>query len=192
MLLDILVDVPFDLHLLGDDLDDELYAGECLFEVDNRRHPLQGGIGLLVGELVALGELLEAPLDVLVAVGDEVLVDVAQADVVARHRGDLGDAVAHAPRAEHRDGLDVVGVHHSIGRSRRAGFKLAFSSHFATNRGISTVRIAGGAESTAGAPPRRPSSVPSHGGAVVRTRAATNRQRLPARPERFDARQRYL
>jgi len=51
------VDVLFDLHLLGDGLDDDVRVTRRLLEVDQRGDPFQGRIGLVVADLAFLREL---------------------------------------------------------------------------------------------------------------------------------------
>lgn len=58
-LLEFGVDVLLDLHLLGDGLDDDVGVAAGLRHVDERGNALEGGVGLLLGELVVLGELVQ-------------------------------------------------------------------------------------------------------------------------------------
>ena len=66
------------------------------------------GVGLL--ELALLDRAAELLLDLADALGEALVVDLAEHDVVARLRGDLGDAVPHQPGAEHADRLDLCHV----------------------------------------------------------------------------------
>jgi len=108
---DVGVDVLLDRHLLGDGLYDDVGVADRRFEVDQRRHPVEGRVGVLLADLVLLGQFVEGPLDAVVAVLDEPVVDIAHPDVVAGQRRHFGDAVAHVPGAEYRDGVDVIEIH---------------------------------------------------------------------------------
>ena len=74
------------------------------------RDPAARGVGVGLLELALLDRARELLLDLADARGEPVVVDLAQHDVVARLRGDLGDAVPHQPGAEHADASDLCHV----------------------------------------------------------------------------------
>jgi len=73
---DFLVHVLFDRHLLRDDLHDHVGVGERILEVDERLDAVKRGVGLVIVDPVLFGELTERPLDLVVAVLNELLFDV--------------------------------------------------------------------------------------------------------------------
>ena len=103
------VDLLFERHPLGRDLDHEVRVAHRGFEVGGGLDTVEDRVGVV--DLSAVGEFAEAPLDVLVARVDELVLDVAHHHVVARYRDHLGDAVTHVARAEHRHPIDVADFH---------------------------------------------------------------------------------
>jgi hypothetical protein len=112
-LVEVREDVVLEVEVLGGGLDDDVGVRDGRLEVRRGLDAVQHVGGRLL-EAALLGELLQGPLDVLVAALDEVRLDVLHRDVVARDGHHLRDAVSHAPRAEHRHAVDVLESHTDV------------------------------------------------------------------------------
>jgi len=93
----------FEVHVLRHRLDDEVGVRDGFLEVGRPLDALEGFLHFFLADLVPVDAALEVVSDPLEAVFDELRLDVAQHDVVARPRGHLCDSVAHTPRTENRD-----------------------------------------------------------------------------------------
>ena len=100
-----------DLHLLGRGLDHEVDVAEAVVvggALDPAHDLLEPGVGLLLGQLLLLDELVELALGdlagLLEAVVDELLVDVLEDD------GDVGGGDRLRDLAAHRAGADDGGL----------------------------------------------------------------------------------
>ena len=121
VLVELPEDVLLDFHLLGGSLDDEVGVLGGGFEVDCGVDSLHHVGGRLVDEAF-FGEFLQGPLDVLVALVDQLLFDVAHRHLIPRQGNDLSDTVSHASRAENRHSVDGVDSHtadSAVGRDLR-------------------------------------------------------------------------
>jgi len=81
---DFLVDIGFDLHVLRCRLDDDIAVCHRLLDVDERRDIVLCGLCVLSTDAFVFGEFVERPRDLLVAVLDELLVDIPHLHRVAR------------------------------------------------------------------------------------------------------------
>ncbi len=98
--------LELEAEVLGDRLDHEV-AVRVVGVVERRRDAAADGVGVGLLELALLDRARELLLDLAHALGEPVVVDLAQDDVVARLRGHLCDSVPHQAGAEDADLLDL-------------------------------------------------------------------------------------
>ncbi len=111
--VEFLVDILLDVHVLDDCLDDHVGVVDCFFHVDDGCDTLDSSVTLLLTDDILLCEFVQAPLYLVVAVLDDVLLDVPEANVVSRECSNFCDTVAHGAGAKHRDGFYVIEFHDS-------------------------------------------------------------------------------
>ena len=107
-------DLDFEVEAFGDGLDDEVGVADGLREHGVRTHSPERGIERVRLDLPALDALFQIRADTVQALADPLVDRVAERDGVTSHCRDLRDSVAHCPRAEHGDALQLLGR-----RSRR-------------------------------------------------------------------------
>jgi hypothetical protein len=118
--VDLAPHLELEREVLRDRLDHEVAGGEvAVFRRRGDPPAHRVGVGLL--ELALLDRPRELLLDLADALREAVVVDLAEHDVVARLRGDLGDAVPHQPGAEHADRSDLCHLTPVLVWVKRAG-----------------------------------------------------------------------
>src|SRR5207247_3424913 len=93
----------FQLGIFEHRLDRDVGVVARLPKIERRVDARKGHVGLGLADLILLDELPQRPADPFHAAIEVLLLDVPHADVVAMEGRELRDAVAHLPRADHRD-----------------------------------------------------------------------------------------
>ena len=113
-----------ELHALGHGLDDGLHAVDRRVEDGGAGEVRQSRRARVLADLATRHPLVEVDLDPGEAAGDGLLRDVEETGLDAARREDVGDSMAHGPRAEDGGALDggCVGIGHGLGsRIRGSG-----------------------------------------------------------------------
>jgi len=105
-----------EIHVLGDGLDDEVGALARRRDVEHRMHARERGFGGLFRGLALRHQLLELRGDGLRGLLGAAREAVEEVHLDAVRGGDLCDALAHRPRAEH------TGALHRCGRAHRRSY----------------------------------------------------------------------
>ena len=113
-----LEDGALDFEFLGDGFDNEIGAGNGGHAGDGLQAGENGGAAGF-RDFALLDFAVEIFADGFEGGIEKAPVNIAQNDVVAGAREDVGDAVAHSAGAEDGDGLDRVGVHEGLLKLRR-------------------------------------------------------------------------
>ena len=102
-LIEFTEDLPLQLRVLEDRLDHEVRIATGVPEVDSPVNPSERLVRLRLGDLLFLDQLAERPAYPFEASVDVLGLDVPHPDVVTVQGRQLRDAMAHLPRADHRE-----------------------------------------------------------------------------------------